>query len=137
MAQAELTLDAVLENVGKATEFVENQMLAAGCSERTVSQINIAVDELFANIARYAYPDKPGSVTICVETEKEPPEIAITFKDGGIPYNPLEKEDPDIHLSVENRKPGGLGVYIVKKSMDGVTYDYKDGQNILRIRKGL
>ncbi|MBQ1993216.1 MAG: ATP-binding protein, partial [Lachnospiraceae bacterium] len=72
-----------------------------------------------------------------VEIQEEPLAVMITFIDNGVPYNPLAKEDPDITLAAEERQIGGLGIYMVKKTMDDITYDYKDGQNILRIRKQL
>ena len=98
-------------------------------------QIDVAVDELFGNIAHYAYGTGTGPVTVRVETLTEPPGARITFIDQGVPYDPLAKEDPDVTLSAKERKIGGLGIFLVKKSMDDVAYEYKDGQNILRIRK--
>ncbi len=132
-----LTLDATVENVAKATEFVEEQMEAFGCSMKLQSQINIAVDELFVNIASYAYQDKTGQATVCVEKEGDPPEVTITFIDSGIPYNPLEQKEPDVHLNINDRKAGGLGIYIVKKMMDSMSYEYKDKHNVLTIKKKL
>jgi anti-sigma regulatory factor (Ser/Thr protein kinase) len=98
-------------------------------------QIDVAVDELFGNIARYAYPEGAGRATVRIEPDPERQEVSITFLDRGIPYDPLQKEDPDVTLSAEERKIGGLGIYIVKKSMDAVSYRYEDGQNILCILK--
>ena len=100
-------------------------------------QIDVAVEELFVNIASYAYQPGVGSATVRLETEQEPLTVAITFIDRGVPYDPLAKADPDVTLSAEEREIGGLGIYMVKKSMDGMAYQYKDGQNILTIRKKL
>lgn len=100
-------------------------------------QIDVAVEELFVNIAQYAYAPGIGVATIRLEIQEDPFVVVITFIDNGIPYNPLAKEDPDITLSAEERPIGGLGIYMVKKSMDEVSYEYKDGQNILRIKKQL
>ena len=133
----ELTLKATIENVGTVTRFVEEQLEEVECSMKAQMQINLAIDELFSNIANYAYHPETGSATVRVEVTKEPPEAVITFIDNGAPYDPLAKEDPDITLSAEERNIGGLGVFLVKKSMDEVNYEYKNGQNILRIRKGL
>ena len=105
------------------------------CSTKIQTQIDIAVEELFVNIAHYAYKPDTGPATVRVEVEKEPPAICITFIDHGVPYDPLAREDPDITLSAEERRIGGLGIFMVKKSMDSIEYEYKDGQNILHIRK--
>ncbi len=134
---AELTLAATLENVAKATEFVEEQMEAFGCDFKTQSRINIAVDELFGNIANYAYEGETGEATICVETGGDPPTVTITFIDSGTPYNPLEQKEPDIHLTAEERQVGGLGIYIVKKMTDSMSYEYRDKRNVLTIKKKL
>ena len=72
-----------------------------------------------------------------IETDEEPPQVSLTFEDYGEPYNPLLKEDPDITLSAEERDIGGLGIYLVKKSMDKVEYEYRDGKNIFTIKKNL
>ena len=100
-------------------------------------QIDIAIDELLSNIARYAYAPKTGDVTVRLESLDDPISVTITFIDNGIPYNPLEKNDPDTTLSLEERPIGGLGIYMVKKTMDDMTYEHKDGQNILSIKKNL
>jgi anti-sigma regulatory factor (Ser/Thr protein kinase) len=98
-------------------------------------QIDIAIDELFSNIAHYSYNPEVGQATVRVEVVENPLAVTITFIDNGIPYDPLAKEDPDLTLSAEERQIGGLGIYMVKKSMDEITYEYKDGQNILSIKK--
>lgn len=100
-------------------------------------QIDIAIDELFGNIAQYAYNPETGPATVRVEVSDAPISVTITFMDHGVPYDPLQKEDPDITLSAEERGSGGLGIFMVKKTMDEITYEYKDGQNILRIRKDI
>jgi anti-sigma regulatory factor (Ser/Thr protein kinase) len=98
-------------------------------------QISIAVEELFVNIAHYAYVPDTGEVTISIEIHDDPGMAEITFTDRGIPYDPLEKYDPDVSLSAEKRKIGGLGIYMVKKSMDLMKYEYTDGCNIVTICK--
>lgn len=134
---AELTLEASLEYVPAATEFVERELEARNAPAKALSQINIAVDEIFSNIVRYAYPDAPGrgTATLRIESLPDSPGVALTFVDQGIPYNPLEKEDPDVTLSADERGIGGLGIFMVKKTMDEIQYEYMDGQNILRIQK--
>ena len=130
----ELTIDATVENIATVTEFVNAQLEQSGCPPKIQMQIDIAIDELFGNIAHYAYDPDVGPATVRVEVDEEPC-VIITFIDNGVPYDPLGKEDPDITLSAEERGIGGLGVYMVKKSMDDISYEYRDGQNILRIKK--
>ena len=131
----ELTLSATLENVPRVTEFVDGQLEAHGCSPKAQMQIDIAIDELFSNIANYAYNPEVGPATIRVAVEGDPLTVTIVFIDRGVPYDPLEKEDPDVSLSAEERQIGGLGIFMVKRLMDDMTYEYRDGQNILTIRK--
>ena len=133
----ELTLEATIENVETVTQFVEEQLEEVECSAKARMQINLAIDELFSNIANYAYNPETGPATVRVEVTKEPLEVLITFIDEGVPYDPLAKDDPDITLSAEERKIGGLGIFLVKKSMDEVNYEYENGRNILSIRKEL
>lgn len=133
----ELTLDATIDNVSKVMGFVDEQMEQLGCSMKAQRQVDVAVEELFSNIAFYAYHPETGSATVRVETEENPPAVEITFIDNGTRYDPLAKADPDVTLSAEEREIGGLGIYIVKKTMDDVSYEYKDGQNILRIKKNI
>jgi anti-sigma regulatory factor (Ser/Thr protein kinase) len=133
----ELTLEATIENVEAVTQFVEEQLEEVECSAKARMQINLAIDELFSNIANYAYNPETGPATVRVEVTKEPLEVLITFIDEGVAYDPLAKDDPDITLSAEERKIGGLGIFLVKKNMDEVSYEYKNGRNVLSIRKGL
>ena len=100
-------------------------------------QIDIAIDELFGNIAHYAYKPDVGEATVRVEVVEDPMAVLITFIDKGVPYDPLAKADPNTTLSAEEREIGGLGIYMVKKTMDEITYEYRDGQNILAIKKNL
>lgn len=132
-----LTLEATLENVEKVTEFVDAALEKYDCSPKAEVQINIAIDEIFSNIARYAYDPKIGKAEVEIEVIEDPLSVIITFTDGGVPYDPLKKADPDITLSAEERQIGGLGIFMVKKSMDDISYEYKDGKNILTIRKNL
>lgn len=131
----ELTVDATIENLTAVTAFVDEQLELLNCPLKTQMQVDIAIDELFGNIAHYAYNPEVGAATVRVEVMEEPLSVVITFIDNGVPYDPLEKSDPDITLSAEERDIGGLGIYMVKKSMDDISYEYKNGQNILRIKK--
>ena len=131
----ELMLDATVENIMFVTEFVDEQLEQYGCSVKAQMQINIAIDELFGNIAHYAYQPEIGPVTVRVEVTKEPLAVIITFIDKGVPYDPLQPAAPNIALSAEEREFGGLGIYMVKKSMDEISYEYREGKNILKIKK--
>ena len=133
----ELTIEAAIENIRVVTDFADEQLATLGCPLKARMQIDIAIDELFSNIAQYAYSPETGDVTIRVDAAKEPPAVLISFIDCGKPYNPLAKEDPDIALSAEEREIGGLGIFMVKEIMDEMRYQYKDGQNILTIRKNI
>lgn len=133
----ELTIDATVENITSVTDFVDEQLEEFGCPLKAKMQINIAIDELFGNIAHYAYKPDVGPATVRVEVNENPLAVIITFIDHGVQYDPLSAEEPDTTLSVEERSIGGLGIYIVKKSMDEITYEYKDGQNILKIKKNI
>jgi len=133
----ELTINATIDNIQAVTDFVDEQLEALDCPMKAQMQIDIAIDELFSNIAYYAYNPDIGPATVRVEVQQEPLAVVISFIDHGIPYDPLAKEDPDTTLSAEERDIGGLGIYMVKKSMDAVTYEYKNGQNILTIKKHL
>ena len=131
----ELTIAATVENIETVTDFVNEQLEALDCPIKAQMQIDIAIDELFGNIAHYAYNPEIGKATVRVEVIEDPLAVTITFIDNGVPYDPLAKADPDTTLSAEERDIGGLGIYMVKKSMDDITYEYKDGQNILKIKK--
>lgn len=133
----ELTVDATVENIEVVTDFVNEQLEALSCPMKAQMQIDIAIDELFGNIANYAYDPEVGPATVRVEVVDTPLSVVITFIDHGVPYDPLKQEDPDTTRAAEEREIGGLGIYIVKKSMDEISYEYKDGRNILRIRKNI
>ena len=133
----ELTIEAKTSNIEAVTDFVNEQLEALDCPMKAQMQIDIAIDELFSNIAHYAYNPEIGQATVRVEVIEDPLAVTITFIDNGVPYDPLANADPDTTLSAEEREIGGLGIYMVKKSMDDITYEYKAGQNILTIKKNL
>ncbi len=132
------TFDATDENMQPVSDFIHS-MLPEGCSVEVLNKLDLAVEEIYINIAHYAYTPKTGSVEISCMLEKtgEVPSITITFKDSGMPFNPLEKKDPDITLSADDRDIGGLGIFLTKKFMDNVSYSYSEGFNILTIQKKL
>lgn len=132
-----ITVDAKIENIEKVTDFINEELEAHDCSMKSQMQIDVAVDELFGNIAQYAYDGLEGEATVEVDVDDDKREVAITFIDRGTPYNPLEKADPDTTLSAEEREIGGLGIFLVKKTMDEVTYSFENQENHLTIRKKL
>lgn len=133
----EITVDAMIENMNTVTAFVDDFLDQIACPMKSRIQINIVIDEIFGNICHYAYKDSVGAVTVRVESGNTPKAVFLTFTDNGIPYNPLETEDPDITLSSEERKIGGLGIYLVKKNMDEMKYEYVNQQNRLWMEKRL
>ena len=130
-----MTVPAGCDQLDTVQSFVDEALDQLPCTFETRLQIQIAVEELFVNIASYAYAPGTGEAVIGCQVEQEPPSITIQFRDWGKPFDPLAKEDADITLSAEERKIGGLGIYMVKNSMDDVNYVYENGQNILTIRK--
>lgn len=133
----ELIVEADRMNLPEVQMFIDEQLEEAGCPMLTQTTIDIAVEELFVNIASYAYDDGNGNAVVQVTVHKEPLSAEITFIDNGVQYNPLAKADPDTTLSAKERKKGGLGIFMVKNTMDNVSYEYKDGKNILTIKKNL
>ena len=133
----EITVDATVENIETVTDFITAELEAIECPMKAQTQITIAIDELFGNIAKYAYAPGTGKATVRFESEKDPLSVSISFIDSGKPFDPLEQEEPDTSLSAQERKIGGLGIFLVKKTMNSVEYEYKDGKNILTIRKNL
>ena len=133
MNEKEITLDATVENIAAATDFVDEMLETVSCPIKSQMQIDVALDELFSNVARYAYTPEAGKVTLRVLTGEGFAEISLA--DSGKPYDPLAKEDPDITLSAQERPIGGLGIFLVKKTMDEVQYRFENGKNITTIKK--
>lgn len=131
----EITVEATLNNTEEVTAFVDEQLEALDCSVKTQMQLDIIVDELFGNIARYAYSPNTGMATVRFETEDDPMKAVITFIDEGKPFNPLDSPEPDVTLSAQERNIGGLGIFMVRKMTDDILYEYENGRNILRIKK--
>lgn len=122
--------------VGELNSFLgdlESELEKVCAPMKIVMQMSVCAEEIFVNVANYAYESNDGKVKISIITTNSSCEVI--FKDEGIAFNPLEKEDPDITLSAEDRAIGGLGIYMVKKSMDEVSYDRINNQNILKIVK--
>lgn len=130
-----ITLPATVENIGKITAFVEGRMEEKDCPLKQIMQVSMAVDEVMANVAMYAYAPGTGDVTVAVDFDDGSRTVSVTFIDRGVAFDPLAKEDPDVTLPAEQRKIGGLGIFLVKKTMDDVAYRREGDQNILCIKK--
>lgn len=132
---AQLEIDADISNLQKVIDFVGSRLDVAGCPLKPKMQLDLAVEEIFVNIAKYAYAPGKGRVTVRVEVSDNPVTASVTFIDNGTPYDPLKKADPDVTLSANDRQIGGLGVFMTKKITDGISYEHKNGQNILTLKK--
>ena len=130
-----LEVESTIDSFSTIMKFINSELDTLCCSDRTRSQIKLAIDEIYGNICFYAYDSEAGPVTICVKSEKEPPAIIISFTDKGKPFNPLDAEEPDLELDGEDRPIGGLGIFLVQSTMDDLLYEYKDDQNILTLKK--
>ncbi len=119
-----------LDEVERLTEYIEDTFSEAGASMGVIIKMNIALDEMFSNIVKFS-----GATYADVSCIVEDGNAILRLEDDGLKYNPLEKEDADITLSAEERKIGGLGILMVKKSMDKMEYRYEDGKNILTLTK--
>ena len=131
----ELTVAAVHDNIERVTNFVNAELEEFNCPSKARIQLDVAIDELFSNIANYAYRPEVGPATVRIEVTEDPLAVLLSFLDNGRAYDPLAAEDPNTTLSAEERPIGGLGVFLVKKTMDEITYEYKDGMNILKVKK--
>ncbi|HIR20227.1 MAG TPA: ATP-binding protein [Candidatus Pelethomonas intestinigallinarum] len=132
---AEITVAADLDSLNDVLAFVDGEMERAGCSMKLMTQVDMAVEEIFVNIARYAYHPEAGEASVRCEAGGDPFQIVVGFADRGRPFNPLDREDPDVTLDAEARQLGGLGILMAKKLMDDIQYEYRDGKNILTLRK--
>ena len=130
-----ITVEALVENLQTVTDFATEQLEMRDCPMKASMQLELVIEEIFVNIANYAYHPEIGSATFCMEFEENPSAVRMTFIDGGKPYNPLENDDPDTTLDIDERDIGGLGVFLVKKNVDEISYEYAGGKNILRMKK--
>lgn len=122
------TFKAIDEELPKASEFVEEQTELLKLNAKVTMQVLLALEEAFINVCHYAYDlSKPGDVTVDVDISDN--KLSVTLIDDGMQYNPLEKKDPDITLDASDRPIGGLGIFLVKKTMDETSYCYKNNQN--------
>ena len=130
-----ITTEAKTENIEQITAFVDRELEKRNCPLKQQIQIRTAIDEIVTNIASYAYAPGTGSVTVRFDYDESDGSALLTFMDEGVPFDPLQRPDPDVTLSAEEREIGGLGIFLVRKTMDDVRYVREDGKNILRIRK--
>ena len=130
-----ITLPASVANIEKVIAFLEGELEKRDCPVKTSMQICMAADEVMANIAMYAYAPGSGEMTVQFDYDGTGRTVSVTFTDSGIPFDPLAKKDPDVGLPAEERKIGGLGIFLVKKTMDEIRYRREGGKNILCIRK--
>ena len=128
-----VVLDAVVGNLDAATAFADKILSEHGVSAKTIMKVDLAIEEVFVNIASYAYGETTGKVELSVSVSGG--EAVIVFRDNGIPFNPLDSSDPDVTLTAEERGIGGLGIYLVKKNMDEVRYEYRNNRNVLTLKK--
>ncbi len=131
----ELRIEAAVDRLDEVLAFIDAELEAQDCPMKAQMQIDVAAEEMFVNIASYAYAPGHGDARIQIETDPAARVFSVTLIDSGIPYDPLKKADPDVTLSAEERGVGGLGIYMVKKSMDAVSYRHENGQNIFRMEK--
>ena len=128
-------MEAIRENIPRITEFVDAELEQLGCGVKAQMSIDIALDEILANISYYAYAPGKGMVEVSFDYDEREGAAVITFRDRGVRFDPLQKEEPDTTLAAHKRKIGGLGIFLVRKTMDAVEYRHEDGFNILTIRK--
>ncbi len=133
----ELLLTASDETLYTVLEAITEELDKNGCPEDVRTQILISTEEIFVNIAHYAYGGEAGEAKVTIDINSQSKICTIVFKDKGMPYNPLAKEDPDTTLSADERQIGGLGVFMVKRMMDSVSYRHEDGQNIFTMSKAI
>ena len=134
-AMKTITTKAETANIEAITAFVDQELEARGCPVRQQMQIRVAIDEIVANVANYAYVRGSGNLTVNFAFEEQDRTAVLTFIDEGIPYDPVKKEDPDITLPAQEREIGGLGIFLVRKIMDDMNYRREGGKNILTLRK--
>ena len=133
----EIVLDARRENLPQLFEFITKTLREYSDDEKTIRKVKLCVEEAFMNIAAYAYNPEvgPAKVSVTVLGEPYPLRVQVVFTDNGKPFNPLKAESPDVESGLEDRQVGGLGIFLIKKEMDDITYEYRDGQNILTLEK--
>ena len=131
----EMTLEAKIENIPRVTAFIDEQLEALDCPMKAQMQIDVAIDELFGNISHYAYAPGSGEATVGFDFDETARTISVVFSDRGVPFDPLGRTDPDVGAPAQERDIGGLGIFLVKKTMDSLEYRFENGKNVLTIKK--
>ena len=129
------TFPAKTESLSEILGFVEETLEGFECPMKIQMAICVAIEEVFVNVAHYAYPNGEGDMSLHIGFDDQSRTITFRMTDKGVPFDPLKKPDPDITLSAEDREIGGLGIFITKKTMDSLTYAYENGENILTMTK--
>ena len=137
MDTVQKTFEAKVDNLHEVLGFVEEQLEAHGASMKVITVMNISLEEMYANVCMYAYKDQETVGDCTIEVSFDGDVACVKLIDSGAPFDPLAKEDPDIHLSAEERGIGGLGIYMVKEYMDECTYDRIDDKNIFTMKKAI
>ena len=132
-----IVIDAVEDSIDFIQDFIKRKLLSYGCEKKPLMQIRLAVEEIFVNIISYAYRPDIGKAEIYVRVSEAPLSVTILFMDAGKPFDPLARPDADTSGKMFMERPGGFGILLVKNTMDAVNYEYKDGKNILSIKKNL
>ena len=132
-----ITVACEEKNIKAVNEFVREVLEPHISEKKILRKLCMVTDELITNIVSYAYGGDYGEATVKVDISEEDSAVTMVFIDGGEPFNPLESEDPDTGLKTSERRPGGLGIFMVKRTMDEVNYEYKDNQNIVTVKKKL
>ena len=132
-----LTVPAKIENLQKVMDFLGDQLDSVDYVMKARLQLELSIEEAYVNIINYAYESEEGEVIICCNVDESPLKVTMQFIDYGKHYNPLKNEDPDISLNAEEKEIGGLGIFLIKKNVDDISYKYCDGKNILTIQKKL
>ena len=125
------TFPARTDALSDVLGFVDQTMESCECPMKIQTAICVAIEEVFVNIAHYAYGEGEGDMTLGIGFDAKNKEITFRMTDKGIPFDPLKRPDPDITLSADEREIGGLGIFIAKKTMDTITYTYENGENVL------
>ena len=132
-----LTVPAKIENLQKVMDFLGDQLDSVDYVMKARLQLELSIEEAYVNIVNYAYGSAEGEVIIYCDVDESPLKVTMQFVDYGVPYNPLKNGDPDISLDAEEKEIGGLGIFLIKKNVDDISYEYCNGKNILTICKKL
>ena len=130
-------VEAKMELIDQMINPIISSLEEIKVDHKKIYQINLALEEILVNISKYAYPGNEGVIDISFEISDNPKQLRVVIKDKGKDFNPLEKEDPNLDASVEKRKIGGLGIYIVKNMVDDIKYQRLNNENILEFIKNL